>query len=592
MPNRVVTQAIEQSESLSVQSRPKISENGFTNSFGLVPYMALGNGRAPGWWSPARDLWLEQFWKASDHLSGTMYTMASKMTAIPIKIVPKDSSDKTAQKEAQQATERLIAASGFGNSWMVEYEKWVQDLLGRDNGAFFEVIGNGSKAGPIIGQPIAVNHMDSTRCVRTGHPIYPVVYQDVDGTRYKMHFSRVMFASQMNSPRAEMYGVGFSAISRCLNVAQTLMDILIYEQEKLGSRPHRQVIITKGGLDPTDLANAFLLAEEKMDNMGLTRYSKVVVTGSQSLPEASMETHDLASMPDGFDQQTSITLGMATIALAFGTDARELFPSLTSGATRADALLQHLKQRGKGPGQILQTIETLFNFKFVSDRTRFISDFQDDAQDRQEAEIRMVRANTRVQDSSTGVRDVRTSRELMTVNQEIERSQFDRMELDDGRLPNGDPVDTMFFSDDPEINKYLDLGVDNPLNTLENDPFEMTSKIADKKAEVYEILANEKDEKVRWNATMARAALEKLEIEYLPPPPMEGFAEDQDQMSANGVDQNGQKKPNPFRQPQSKTAKNGNTYVDPRLRKVDPLTNVSSSSGDSMGDVMGESTGN
>ena len=62
-------------------------------------------------------------------------------------------------------------------------------------------------------------------------------------------------------------------------------------------------------------------------------------------------------LPDGFDEQTSILYGMAAIALAFGVDARELFPAMSAGATRADALLQHLKQRGKGPGQILQMTE-------------------------------------------------------------------------------------------------------------------------------------------------------------------------------------------------------------------------------------------
>ena len=157
--------------------------------------------------------------------------------------------------------------------------------------------------------------------------------------------------------------------------------------ENLGSRPHREVIITKGGLDPHDIQTAFKIAEGSMDAQGLRRYSKVVVAGSQTLPEADIAKYELSQLPKGFDETTFITMGMATIALAFGTDARELFPALTAGATRADALLQHLKQRGKGPGQILQLTERLMNFKFIPPHLKFMTDFQDDAQDQQEAEI-------------------------------------------------------------------------------------------------------------------------------------------------------------------------------------------------------------
>jgi len=83
-----------------------------------------------------------------------------------------------------------------------------------------------------------------------------------------------MYASQMTSPIADMFGVGFSAVSRAINVSQTLIDILLYKQEKLGSRPHREIIITKGGLDPNDLREAFMIAESEMDSQGLARYSK------------------------------------------------------------------------------------------------------------------------------------------------------------------------------------------------------------------------------------------------------------------------------------------------------------------------------
>ena len=230
---------------------------------------------------------------------------------------------------------------------------------------------------------------------RTGDPEFPVIYQDISGRRYRMHYTRVMHASQMTSPIAEMYGVGFCAVSRCINVAQNLLDILTFKQEKLGSRPHRGVIITRGGLSPKDMADAFAQAAYDNDSAQLSRYARIVVVGDSTIEEADAKMLDLAELPEGFDERDSITLGMATIALALGMDARELFPGMTAGATRADALLQHLKQRGKGPGQILEMTERLFNHKFLPNHLRLVFDFQDDAEDRQIAEIKRIRAEYR-----------------------------------------------------------------------------------------------------------------------------------------------------------------------------------------------------
>jgi hypothetical protein len=47
------------------------------------------------------------------------------------------------------------------------------------------------------------------------------------------------------------------AISRVIHSAQALTDYLIYKQEKIGSRPRRAVGITKGGLDPEEVVEAF-----------------------------------------------------------------------------------------------------------------------------------------------------------------------------------------------------------------------------------------------------------------------------------------------------------------------------------------------
>jgi hypothetical protein len=228
-----VTSIIEQARDASIQERATRT-NTMGGSVFIVPYMAgIGNIIAP-WWSTLRDRHLRDFWKKSDHLAGAVYTMTAKMTAIPNKVIAKDTSIKSHVEEAAVLTDALQGAVEFGNGWNEYYGKVVEDLLTQDNGCFSEVIGGGDPAGPIIGRAVSVAHLDSWRCTRTGSAIYPVVYQDTSGKLYKLHYSRVMFTSQMTSPIADMFGVGYCAISRAISVAQTLIDIMVFKQEKLG----------------------------------------------------------------------------------------------------------------------------------------------------------------------------------------------------------------------------------------------------------------------------------------------------------------------------------------------------------------------
>jgi|GEM_PF-4280918 len=381
----------------------------------------------------------------------------------------------------------------------------------QDNGAFAEVIGAGKPDGPIRGMAMGLSHLDSWRCQRTSSMKFPVIYQDTDGKRYKMHYTRVIFTSQMPSPAAEMHRVGMCAISRCINVAQTLLDQLVYKQEKLGSRPHRGLLVTQGGIGPEHVKTAFEMAEEAMDSQLLRRYSKTVVIGSTKAPAGAIQKVDLTSLPDGFDERDSLTLGMAAIALAFGMDPRELFPALTTGATKAEALISHIKQRGKGIGDILQTTERLIENKFLPGHLQMEFDFQDDEQDKQVAEIKGVRSTYHVNEFVAGIVDARTVREQMLHDGDLTQPQFERMELEDGRLEDGTTVLSLFF--DLDYSPMLDLGVEAPLDTKINDTALMLDAISAQRDVLLGdiVKANQKQKKM---VQQALAALDELELAY------------------------------------------------------------------------------
>jgi hypothetical protein len=445
MPNDTV---MEQALANSVQSASQGQMIGAPIS--LMMLLAKVNDIIAPWWSRRRDLELRSFTKSSDHLSGAVFNMCAKMTAIPVKVEAKDKSIKTHVKAAEEFTDVIINGSQFGEGWVAFYGKFIEDLLTQDNGAFAEIIGPGKKDGPLTGMPISIAHMDSARCLRTGSPEYPVVYEDISGKMYKLHYSRVWFASQQPSTDVRMCGVGFCAASRAINSTQNLIDISTYKQEKLGSRPPRKLMITGGGLDPEDIQLAVQMSERAMSNAGFTRFSKTIVAGNRNILDPRVEEIDLASLPDGFDEKESTILGMSVIAMAFGMDAKELFPMMEGGASKADAIVQHMKQRGKGPGQILQITETGCGSKMLPPYLQLVFDYQDDAQDRQAAEIRATRSQSRQRDLITSVTNVRLERQLMLENKEISLEQFEELELSDGRLVDGLDVEILFESEDKD----------------------------------------------------------------------------------------------------------------------------------------------
>jgi hypothetical protein len=502
-------------------------------------WLASGTEVLPAWWSRRRDIELRKFWRSVDMLAGAVYALEAKMATIPFHIEPADYTIRSHIEQAERFEYMLKNASEWGHGWSAFYGKWTQDLLSQDNGAFGEIIGEGDPAGPIIGMPYAICSLDSARCTRTSSPEYPVVYAALDGKRYKLHYTRVIFASLQPSPIAEMHDVGFCAVSKCVNVSQNLLDILVYNQEKLGSRPSRGLMVASGGLDADDIKAAFKLAAEQMDNQVLSRFSKTVVIGDATAMEGKVEMLDLASLPDGFDYETSTTLGMAAIALAFGVDARELWPMTSTGSTRADALIQHLKAQTKGIGHLLAIAEQAIFAKILPATLTAEFDYTDDAQDRQSAEIKKLRSDRHAIDLTAKTIDERTAREQMLSDEDLSQSQFEALELDAGRLDDGSPVLQVFF--DPEYASILNMGIADPLDTEANDKKLMLPIIKDKRKEILMALGQLKNARPRNQLMTALGALKALEewydeVKEPTPPQLQPFQDGVAEVPAESAD--------------------------------------------------------
>jgi hypothetical protein len=518
--------SVEEASRQSIQSRATdesdVGIGGIGGLGGVFQYLFRAGEMISPWWSTQRDIDLRRFIKRSDHLNGSVALLTSKIVNIPLRVEPRDMSLKSHIRQADEYNQRLIEESEFGQGWVTACSKWLEDYWCTDNGGFFEVIGAGKPDGPIKGPALGLEPLDSTRIIRKKNQEYPVAYIDEDGSQYKLHYTRVAYASDQPSAIVEMRNVGFCAVSRAINVSQHLVDISTYNQEKLGSRPPRGMLFTPG--IQADVVQAALnMASEMMNNQALRRFARIPILGGNDT-NGDVRLIDFVSLPDGFDQETSTRLGMFAIALAFGVPIRWIWPAATSGATKADAMYQHIAGLGGGVGRVLKTLSLILGGdprgpkhsvgKFLPPHLKLVFDFQDDEQDRMKADIRKTRMDTWAIALETGATTLRVTREQMLEVGDISQSQFNQMELADGRLPSGEDVLTLFYAGDDRIQELLDLGVDDPLDVQRNDGMQMIEAIEDKQAEVRKGMSSVGSAKQKEASKQALAALGKLREAY------------------------------------------------------------------------------
>lgn len=485
----------------------------------FVPLFMSGSaqGRVPAYWSRGRDRFLRSLVANNDALKIAIKTFVSKACTIPPRVMAVDNTIARHITLAQAMQSNLLYNSGLRKGYNHAIQKYLYDYLTQDNGAFMLVLGEGNLSGPIVGRALGLYHLDSQRCTRTNNAEYPVVFADTDGKRYKLHYTRIIEQASLPSPDVELNGVGMCAVSLCLESATELRDIAVYVKEKLGSRPPRQIIYARKGATIDQLVSATDAANRKLDSEGFSFFSRsLLLAPKMAGQELILDRLDLSSAPDGFERQSVTMLNMAVVAAAFGLDLRDLAHAFgVAGATKADAEVQHMKGRGKGVGEWVEEFSRLLDQKFLPDSLVVNYDYVDDAQDEQVARIWASRSEARFRDISSNAKTVRATRMAMYRQGEITEDEFETMELEDGRLPNGMQLLSLFASNDPDMVRLLNIeGIGDPTDILGNDADEMMDLIHQAQLAVWEEFDVANATGIRRKARQAAAALEQLYDEY------------------------------------------------------------------------------
>lgn len=379
----------------SVQGRYNGDTLGYENMVGPIsPFSmftinmtGLQADGIPQWsyYPQERDRYLRLLSKREPIMAGALYSVVSRIKSLPWNI-----KGGVVNKNYYQG---LLAQADGGAGFGQFVSKVVSDLLNQDNGAFIELVGAGRWDKPLKGRVKKIYHLDSARCLRTFDTEFPVIYIDpLNNSYHRLHKTRVVMLSSNPQPDELARNVGFCAVSRALKMMQIIRNVETYKDEKVSGK-FKRAIGYGNGFTPKQFKQVMDVNEQQAENSNFTIYNEIPFLISTT-QEAKLGLLDLASLPDGFQYKEEIDIYVYILALCFGTDAREFWPATASGATKADASVQHLKAQGKGIADIIKMIETAINWQIMpaNGSAEFEYDFTDDEQDKAVAEGQTVKA--------------------------------------------------------------------------------------------------------------------------------------------------------------------------------------------------------
>lgn len=551
-------------------------EGGPSPSSALISWIVPPGADIPPYWSRTRDKWLRDFWTDNVALKTAVATFVNKAVTVPFTIQARDRSIMRHVRQAKKFETDLRRNSGTINigpmrGFKQTLKQFLIDLVTQDNGSFLLIMGGGPADGPIVGAPAGLMHLDSSLCNRTSNPEFPVVYQHTDGHSYKIHHARIIDMVNLPSPDASLNGIGLSAVSCCVEAAREIWDIYRYSQEKFGSRPPRQILYAETGATINALTAAIEHWSVKLDQESRSHFGgTLIVAPSVPTAELRLRTLDLSSPPDGFDRETAILQNKSEIAAAFGMDLLDLAMSFgLQGQTRANAGIQDRKGRGKGVGEVLETLKERMEEYYLPAHLEFKMDYLDDDQDEQRAIIHNTRSQARQRDILSEITTIRIERERMLEDGEITQEQFEDMELESGRLPTGLDVLLLFQSQDSKFQAWLDIGIPDPTNVKVNEPESTLQLIHEQRLNLSsEIHGTANPETLRM-ARQAIAALDHLKKLYeseVMQLQMMANEEEQEEETSNNSEELDDSEDKPDNNPDMKTPPTADSREDMRRR--------------------------
>ena len=329
----IIERAME--ESFSKQSRLKSGSDATGNFLcSVMRWVEGANLVEPEYGNRDRDAWLLDFVQREPHLSGVVSSVVS--------IDANRSWYLTGGRNQVKRYTDILHNFDDGDGWRESIGVSSNAFWGTDIGSHTE-LGRDGVGGPLR----ALYTMDPTLCELTGNREFPLKFRDPSGTQQwsKDDFFRV---ASMPSVRNKHNGLGFCAVSRCLELAKLMVAVYQHDNEMLLARAPRGLLLLQG-IGEEQWTTALQARDATLTGLGRELFDLIMVLASDGMQQADAKLIALSQLPANFDIQVTTNLLMQAFALCFGYDIRE-FWAVSSGAlgTATETETMHRKSGGKG----------------------------------------------------------------------------------------------------------------------------------------------------------------------------------------------------------------------------------------------------
>lgn len=356
---------------------------------GLTDFMSWLTGQdemCPGWSTPfTRADYLERIWHNDSRLSGTIYTLVSRIASLGWQV-------SGPVEGLERWYELFSTAEG---DWTLFMQLVFQDYLATDEGTVFETVRKSYPDGEIE----QLWAMDARRTIpgplnvaainREGEKedkkVWPLVFIDQEGWKGMEEGEFYRFSSL---PSTDQYRrrLGFCFMSRILRYAHLANDLLCYQEERARNLPP-EGIATITGLTAPQMKNA--INEYDMDRR--QRQSGIFpgilwLVSNVYGQEAKVAFTSFRDVWKNFSNQEAHEIFMKVVALDAGIDVGALWQVEFHGATKAASWLQHKKAQGKGVAEFLIAFERWAS-RIMPMAYQFKWETPDDEQDLQHEKI-------------------------------------------------------------------------------------------------------------------------------------------------------------------------------------------------------------
>lgn len=300
--------------------------------------------------SRARDMYLSQIWHKEPHLAGVVNSVVA--------IDKNRGWQLTGGRNQVSFYEKVLRYAENGKGWRYFCSLASEAFWTTDINAIVE-----TERESLPGRMLNLFHVDPTRCRLLGGATNELEFTPPGGKAQRWvelkHFrdgqGRVIATpadyfriASLPNINEEFNGLGFSAVSRCIELVQIMAAVWKYDQEKLGARMPQGLLLLHN-VDQEQWQEALRSRDADLRGKEQQWFGSVATLASAGVDQIEAKLVALSELPDNFNRQNFIDLTMFAYALCFGYDQTEFWPVNAGIMGRGrETEIQHRKATGKG----------------------------------------------------------------------------------------------------------------------------------------------------------------------------------------------------------------------------------------------------